>query len=657
MRKINTELATAYMPENKVGIAQILKQSFNASFKSVILLLFLCGSANIASAQTIIEGYVFESGNRGYLETASVTVLDNTTKAVKGNTETDKLGKFEVAVAPGGEYLVRISKKPFEVVEKVISTADKSDGEKVYAKFEMIRLPGYVFEVTLAPARSDEDVVVDAITGAWIEVYNNTTDKEVLSLKDHPSHTFSSRFEQGNHYTILIRKKDFFNKRLEAYVNVKGCILCFDGVGEVKPGVSDVLTEGFAMGTLLANVEMQPVDLNKEIEINNIYYDLGSARLKTAAREELDQLSVLLKDNKNLLIEIGSHTDSRGDQKVNQDLSLKRAKSVVDYLTAKGIPKERMVARGYGESKLRNRCADGVECSERKHLKNRRTEFKVLGFVHNALEDNRTLVEMKEGERMEKLLAELGDSEIKIAEGEELPEELKRQLAKQNEESVPEAIQPIEEVMAQKPMEKRVEKQITKEVVREVVLPAVTVPTQPEPEKITPKVEVQKKPAPMPGKQKEEVKKVINNNRNTIPTNEVEEEFFEEEIPAFNNQNRAEENEAFEDMAINEMPVGIVPEREIKKTTFAKTPKKLPMDYYGYKVQIVISTFELPLSHEIFSRHGNLLLEETNKGTYAYLLGDFKQKADADDFMNNVLSRKYANARVVQYMRGRRVVN
>ena len=70
------------------------------------------------------------------------------------------------------------------------------------------------------------------------------------------------------------RKKGFFNKRLEAYVDVEGCILCFEGVGTVTPGVSDVMSEGFQMGSVLANIELEPARLNRTIEIENIYYDL-----------------------------------------------------------------------------------------------------------------------------------------------------------------------------------------------------------------------------------------------------------------------------------------------------------------------------------------------------------------------------------------------
>ena len=90
----------------------------------------------------------------------------------------------------------------------------------------MLRQPGYIFDVTLAE-KADEDTPADAVQNARIEVYNNTKGEETLVLENHPDPTFKTHFEEGNHYTILIRKKGFFNKRLEAFVNVEGCILCF----------------------------------------------------------------------------------------------------------------------------------------------------------------------------------------------------------------------------------------------------------------------------------------------------------------------------------------------------------------------------------------------------------------------------------------------
>lgn len=112
-----------------------------------------------------------------------------------------------------------------------------------------------------------------------------------------------------------------------------------------------------------------------------INYELGSARLTGASRSVVDdRLLTLLRERPNVRIEINAHTDSRGSAASNQDLSERRAKAVADYLVGRGINRSRLVTRGYGESRLKNRCADGVNCSEAEHAANRRTEFRVLNM-------------------------------------------------------------------------------------------------------------------------------------------------------------------------------------------------------------------------------------------------------------------------------------
>jgi len=110
-----------------------------------------------------------------------------------------------------------------------------------------------------------------------------------------------------------------------------------------------------------------------------IIYEPGNARLTAASMQVLDDgLYKLMTDKPNIRVEIAVHTDSRSDARTNMALSQSRAESVANYLAAKGIQRSRLVARGYGETKLLNRCADGINCSEAEHQQNRRTEFKVL---------------------------------------------------------------------------------------------------------------------------------------------------------------------------------------------------------------------------------------------------------------------------------------
>jgi len=116
------------------------------------------------------------------------------------------------------------------------------------------------------------------------------------------------------------------------------------------------------------------------IEVKNIYYDLDKSNIKESAAKELDKLLEIMNRYPTMKIELRSHTDSRGSDSYNLQLSDRRARSAADYVISKGVPKKRIVGKGYGETELLNRCKNGVKCDETEHQANRRTEFKVLSL-------------------------------------------------------------------------------------------------------------------------------------------------------------------------------------------------------------------------------------------------------------------------------------
>lgn len=108
-----------------------------------------------------------------------------------------------------------------------------------------------------------------------------------------------------------------------------------------------------------------------------INWDFASSELNEGAMKIIDaRLLPILKDGVAVFIE--SHTDMRGSKKENQELSDRRAKAVLDYLVSKGINVSQLFAKGFGESKLLNKCSDNVVCSEAEHAVNRRTTFRVV---------------------------------------------------------------------------------------------------------------------------------------------------------------------------------------------------------------------------------------------------------------------------------------
>ncbi|MEZ4965200.1 MAG: OmpA family protein [Saprospiraceae bacterium] len=332
-------------------------------------------------AQTAVEGYAFEENNRGYLRQVDILILELPEKVVKAELSTDGNGHFSTMLDPG-EYRVVAKKDIFFDWDEKITVSN----EKVFLKIEMKRKPGYLFDITIAEARESPDVVVDAVEGATIEIFNRTKNKPELVLRQHPNAFFQYTFEQGNHYTMLIRKPGYLAKRIEVYVNIEGCILCVDGVRSLSPGITENLTSNNTTGTLLSNIELERAKIDKRIQIQNIYYDFDKWDIRSDAAERLDNVVNLMRDNPGLSVELGSHTDSRGNDEYNMDLSHKRALSAVAYIISEGIDSARITAKGYGESQLVNRCRNGVPCSEAEHQLNRRTELRITGISSDSLE-------------------------------------------------------------------------------------------------------------------------------------------------------------------------------------------------------------------------------------------------------------------------------
>lgn len=120
------------------------------------------------------------------------------------------------------------------------------------------------------------------------------------------------------------------------------------------------------------------VDLGKILKLSPIYFDKGKFNITPAAAKELDKIVDAMRELQNMVIELGSHTDSRGATADNQQLSQKRAEASGQYILSKGIDASRLTWIGYGESKPLNKCKDGVKCIEREYAVNRRTEFRIV---------------------------------------------------------------------------------------------------------------------------------------------------------------------------------------------------------------------------------------------------------------------------------------
>ncbi len=110
----------------------------------------------------------------------------------------------------------------------------------------------------------------------------------------------------------------------------------------------------------------------------NVYFNVNDEKLLPDAKQTLDKVIAIMNGVPDVSIEISSHTDSQGADDYNLKLSERRAKAAVDYMVSHGISATRITGKGYGETRLLNKCSNGVKCTEEEHAKNRRLEFKVI---------------------------------------------------------------------------------------------------------------------------------------------------------------------------------------------------------------------------------------------------------------------------------------
>ena len=116
-------------------------------------------------------------------------------------------------------------------------------------------------------------------------------------------------------------------------------------------------------------------NLAKFFNIEIIYFDFDKSNIRYDAAVDLSKIVEVMKEYPKMKIAIKSHTDSRGSDAYNLALSDRRAKSTLEWMVKQGISRDRLTAKGYGETQLVNGCSNGVPCTEEEHQANRRSEF------------------------------------------------------------------------------------------------------------------------------------------------------------------------------------------------------------------------------------------------------------------------------------------
>ncbi|UPZ17881.1 OmpA family protein [Flavobacterium humidisoli] len=240
--------------------------------------------------------------------------------------------------------------------KKGFFTSNRPDGkglDDIYSLVETRRLNGFILDKVLIDKNSGLP-----IAGVKISVSNEQFGFVCETVTD-SSGRFSVPLDYNKKYYIKAEKEEYLTAEKPIMVS--------------KLGNED---KDFVLQT---EKRLLPVksgdDVARLFDIGILYFDLNNSAITSKASVQLEKMLELLKEYPSLNIEIRTHTDSRGSDAYNMQLSERRNKSIAGWLAQRGIEPKRLSGKGYGESMLVNQCGDGVKCSEEEHQQNRRSEF------------------------------------------------------------------------------------------------------------------------------------------------------------------------------------------------------------------------------------------------------------------------------------------
>ncbi len=339
--------------------------------------------------------------NSGERIAEALVVIDQEVAEVANNNAlisfmTDDKGKVNPSFATGQSYTIAVTKPGYTAYKKVVSAYElKKAGEWVVA---LKRKSGKVLSGSIINKKYDR-----AIPNAVINLFNFCTGENEKLLSDSEGNfTFfldcdcdfeitgeKERFSKDKK-TISTINTDCENTHsinTTLYLNIGSAPISRSPSRSVPttsapptraiPPVTSTTTPTIRN---LSEISIDNVALNAGdiITLDNLYYDYDKFFIRPDAAVELNRILDLMRKYPTMELELSSHTDARGRKGYNQTLSQKRAEVAVNFLVSKGISRTRLIARGFGEEKLRNHCSDNVHCNDKEHQENRRTEIRVV---------------------------------------------------------------------------------------------------------------------------------------------------------------------------------------------------------------------------------------------------------------------------------------
>ena len=298
---------------------------------------------------------VFDKYNNKDIAGALVSVIDITAgEKPVGLGETDEKGLIRFFLDPCHEYEVLAQKKGLPDTKQKVKAPCTNLEKDAAVKLGTGIAP---LQGVLVKFVATDEQTGAPVPNAKIRLINKTENTEVDLLAD----------EKGEYETVLKENTE---------VLVSATRVGYFATSKSK--ASFKISKGDKNVT--KNLKLLKLTEGGIIALEGIFYDLNKTEIRPDAAKVLDYVYDVLLENPGMVIEMGSHTDARGSDETNLKLSDGRAIAAAQYIIGKGIPADRITGKGYGETRLNNKCGNDVKCTEAQHQENRRTEIRIVEF-------------------------------------------------------------------------------------------------------------------------------------------------------------------------------------------------------------------------------------------------------------------------------------
>ncbi|MCB0515769.1 MAG: OmpA family protein [Chitinophagales bacterium] len=358
----------------------------------------------------MLNGIVVDLDTQSPIEGAKVKLYENGVLMQERISYSN--GGFSFPISPNKEYRIVAEKNNYDEGEQIVSTVGL-DGPALEVKINLKSNNAIVQSGNGTDNCILQGVIYDdnqgskiRLQGATIKLINTLTKYEKSAISDAQG-AYYFELEPETDYVMYATKELYFTATRNISTKGRDCSnpatnsLILDialtriqvdngngsggnitDINNIPEGDRDRIRYDENGNPFLEGEGLIPSHI---LQLNHIYYDLDKADIRPDATAELDKVVALMYQNPGIIIELGSHTDSRASDAYNKDLSQRRADAAVKYIVSRGISRDRIIAKGYGETRLANECFNNIPCNEQKHQENRRTEFKVIGYTANAV--------------------------------------------------------------------------------------------------------------------------------------------------------------------------------------------------------------------------------------------------------------------------------